>query len=555
MLDQERAGEPSKHQHASSRAAKVGRAAALQQLQHALGRLLHPYQELIKLARSALFLACLVHLLGPLLAPLETPSRMVLALAGAHLGAASNPQLDLADRLLVLKLDRSTFRARATPNQVLEFNGISPLDRCVLRERLKDMLKAMPNLKVLGLDLDVSPTGQAGQDQCGQDILQLLAGKEGLKSFLILPVDKEDRRELTAWRKQVQAQGLFLANPDLLVEYGLVRRHELVSVHVDKGSSRPLCPSLGVAMAGPAHELQLTRSPGDTWRQALEACFDPSLDMDEDSVPLGHHPLVRHEHNIAFQHISKRLAVPEINEAETSIKPLAEQLKRPGIEKVRWAILGADYDRSDSFRTPLGELSGVEVHAAIATDPAESVSHFWGLLLDVSLGIGFGWFVHQVWQRYFNQKLGLSASPFVDADKRAYVLLIGLLAVWLLLALLVLPALSLGALLWGSLWINPVPMLIGMSVDAFVLGSVAGALHLMHHSTHTAHEGKPHSIARPNTEVHSTVHSSKSQAPHPAHRRRGPIRMAWHGFLARAPKWIWRVVVVGTALSLALASH
>lgn len=531
MLDTERPEEPPKSQEIRKRTGKSSSEPAWQQVKTALGRLLRPYKQVLELASSALFVACLVHWLTPLVAPLETPSRMVLALAGAHLNGASNPQLDLADRLLVLKIDRSTFRAHASTNNAFEFNGITPLDRCVLRERLKDSLQAMPDLRVLGIDLDLSPTGLVGQDQCGQDILKLLGERKGLKSFLILPVDKEERKTLTKWREQVQDHGLFLANPDLLIEYGIVRRHELVSVHTGSKSERILCPSLGVAMAGPASELKLTREPGVNWRQGLESCFDPTLDVDESTRTLNTEKLSRDEHNIAYQHIGKRLAVPEALESAASFKPLREQLQRPGIEKVRWAILGADFDRSDSFRTPLGELSGVEVHAAIASDPAEGVSHIWGFILDILLGMAFGWFVHHVWRHYFDQRLGLHPSTYVDADKRAYLILLGLLLVWLLLALLILPSLSLMVLLSASLWINPVPMLIGMSIDAFVVGSVKVALELMQHSHPKSHLKSPHPAA------------------HTPHRRRGPLLKFWHDALKWAPLATWVILVLGTAVA------
>lgn len=516
----------------------------------ALLRALKPHEKLVNLAVPALFVGCVVHLLSPLLAPLETPSRMVLSLAGAHLTGASDPKLDLADRLLVLKIDRATFRARASVNNPLQFNGISPLDRCVLLDRLGGVLEAMPKLEVLGIDLDLSPTGQPGQDQCGLNILKLLGEKKELKSILILPIDAEERAASDDWRKAVREHKLALASPDLLTEYGLVRRHELLTWHSEAGQGhlpKPLCPSLGVAMAIASPELRLHQDLPKGLADSLGSCFEAKWDAERAALQAGFEKLERDEHNIAFQHLGKRLAVPEPVGADASFKPLSEQLKRPGIEKVRWAILGADFDRSDSFRTPLGELSGVEVHAAIATDPAESVSHGLSFVLDFLLGMAFGWFVHHVWRHYFDQRLGLHPSTYVDAEQRAYLILVGLLLVWLLLALLILPALSLTALLKASLWINPVPMLIGMSVDAFIVGSVKVALELLEHSGKKAHEDTKRSNTQAREEQAPPDPTAKRHTAPSSHRRRGRWLLWWHGCLEAGPWLAWWAVLLLTA--------
>ncbi|MET0517559.1 MAG: hypothetical protein ABW005_01870, partial [Burkholderiaceae bacterium] len=163
------------------------------------------------------------------------------------------------------------------------------------------------------------------------------------------------------------------------------------------------------------------------------------------------------------------------------------------------------YDRTDEYLTPLGMLSGVKIHAATAL----SLSSKWeglNFLIDIALGLVFGLCVHGFWHRYFQQRLGLvhpvdpaNAATPTDATAAtaaggadtaspglAYLWLVGLLLFWLVLGLALLPLLSIAALRWAGLWISPVPMLIGMTVDAFVMGSVQTATQLL-----------PDSAARP----------------------------------------------------------
>lgn len=438
------------------------------------------------LLRSALFIASLVLLCEPLLVPLELPARIVVGQLAAQ--AEAQAEARNAPTLAVLKLDRQTFLG--------EFGGRRPLDRCVLKAHLGRLLDALPELAHLGLDLDLSDTGDAAQDACAVDILGLLKAQPRLSSTLILPVDAQDRRESAAWRQRVRDAGLALADPRVLREFGVVRRHWL-----NEGA----CPTLGQALAAarPA---------------ASPACFDPARDLDE--LDGRHHGS---ERNIAFHALVRGAWVPGLGD-DGQLLPLAAQIaalgREPGVKRV---LLGAHFDASDEHLTPIGPLAGVEVHAAVALNPGEQPSHVAGFLLDVSLGLAFGFFVHALWGRYFKQLLGHGCvAPTLTGQGLAYLWPLLLLLAWLPLAFGLLPWLSLRVLLgWGT-WINPVPMLVGMSVDAFVLGSVAAAVH------HAGHGAEP---------------------------RPDPPRPVWRARLLRAlaglPRAVWWTVLALALMKLA----
>jgi hypothetical protein len=111
-----------------------------------------------------------------------------------------------------------------------------------------------------------------------------------------------------------------------------------------------------------------------------------------------------------------------------------------------------------------------------------------GFLIDILIGIGIGLAAHALWGRYFAQRLPQEAVVATEAgsSELAFLWLLFMLAAGLLLAaLLTLASLTLAR---RGLWISPVPMMVGATLDAFVLAGVQTALHLMGHSLrrHTA---------------------------------------------------------------------
>lgn len=415
------------------------------------------------LFKSALFLAAFVYLCESMLLPLDVSARVLVGQLAAQAEAQpvisawrDNPRPTLA----VLKIDPWTFRH--------EFKGMQPLDRCALKRHLARLLEVRPDLQQLGLDLDLSPTQQPELDRCTGQIVEMLKRQKdkGLQSTLIIPVDKQDREESAAWRQEVRDAGLAMADPRVVREFGIVRRH---------WKNDGACPALGQALALPEAEAPAVASAA--------VCFDPKRDLDE----LHTQPdAIEAERFISYHALIRGAWVPGPREDQRMLR-LGEQIEAVGsLPNIRRVILGADFDTSDEHLTPIGPLAGVEVHAAVALQPDEKAKHGIGLVIDVLFGVLCGWGVHKVWTRYFSQLLGHGHQrPTLSGQALAFGWPTLLMAVWLLLVLFLLPLGSLLVLLWWAVWINPVPMLVGMTVDAFVLGSVASAIH------HAGHNVEP----------------------------------------------------------------
>ena len=77
-------------------------------------------------------------------------------------------------------------------------------------------------------------------------------------------------------------------------------------------------------------------------------------------------------------------------------------------------FFGAAFGEGDTFVTPLGELYGVEIHAAAflsLLDPLSTNNHLSELLADIVFGFLFGFLIAYCWERYF--KLRLSQTPTI----------------------------------------------------------------------------------------------------------------------------------------------
>jgi hypothetical protein len=386
----------------------------------------------------AIFIACLVHLVHGVSLPLEVPARLVVSNLAAHwLAQHGSSNYPGDSKLAILKIDRLTFK------DPVRYGGRSPLDRCKLKLDLRAVLAQVPALEALGIDFDLSPTGDKAQDDCANEILATLKDKSELTSTVILPVDSDDRKDSGPWREWVRKNNVQLADPLLQSQLGMARQH------VDDPGA---CPSLGVALASLRNDL----------RQS--ACLtDQRVDRPKEIDPL----------NIAFHRLALLGQAQKTKESGDQALRFDEQIAALKGKDVTRLIIGPGYDQSDEFLTPLGMLNGVDVHAAIALEPHETHRAWLDILIDIVLGVLFGAIVHRIWARYFDQRLG--SSRRVGHPGMAYKWLL-LLLLLLLVGLLVLPAASTAVtVLWGT-WISPAPMLIGMTVDALVTGSVTAAV-------------------------------------------------------------------------------
>jgi hypothetical protein len=133
-------------------------------------------------------------------------------------------------------------------------------------------------------------------------------------------------------------------------------------------------------------------------------------------------------------------------------------------------FFGAAFGEGDTFVTPLGELYGVEIHAAAflsLLDPLSTNNHLSEFVVDIVFGFLFGFVIAWCWERYFKLRL----SPDSDHRLSAPVWLVRLVVAVIIMAF-VLTYFSLHLLASCGIWLSPIPMAVGMLVESFVSGSV-----------------------------------------------------------------------------------
>jgi hypothetical protein len=440
------------------------------------GRWLRFWRWLAPFLVPALFVASLVHGMERLeILPLDAPARLIVSNFAANDALdAAQPKAGQDDDFAILKIDHDTFEAPP-------YNGTSPLNRCALQKDVESLL-ALRTLRVLGIDFDLSPVKDTQQQGCTERLLDSLQAfvRKGPdhQVALILPVDLQDRRTQTAWLREVHERGLLLADPDLSMQVGMVHQH------VD---DEKRCPGLGVAMSGTAKRPERT----DRQTNCLHAEGDGTRPEAE-------------ARNIDFLRLAR---LKHYFDASKGLSAQIEQWQKDG-EKIARVILGPGYDRADEFMTPLGDLNGVEIHAAIALEPDMKRKAALDFGIDVLLGIAFGRLFHVFWHRYFNQRLswhGSRASP-----RTAYLWLVAMAAASVA-ALYMLGWVSMFFYVHWSTWMSPTPMAIGMLLDALVLGSVHTVVEHEHEAREHGHDAAP---------------------------------PGWRGLLARVPALVWWAVVL-----------
>lgn len=144
----------------------------------------------------------------------------------------------------------------------------------------------------------------------------------------------------------------------------------------------------------------------------------------------------------------------------------------------RAVFFGGAYGDGDTHLTPIGDLFGVEIHAAAYLSLLDVVppvvivlKNLVMFVVDIAIALGFGIVISWFWIRFYK----LHRSPEANRKQRA-----PLQMVWLLLSVIVLTTLVSWVSLWllalTGLWFSPMPIAIGMLFESFVTGGVAEAM-------------------------------------------------------------------------------
>lgn len=340
----------------------------------------------------------------------------------------------------------------------------SPLDRCKLEADLRTVYSAMAKhkLSLLVIDLDLSPARWLASDEgkkateakCEEQLHQLIAGafdQWKVRTVLMVPIEAVDatlKEKQEAWRKDLKPPGVTFGRATLPVEYGLV-----IKQYCDAET-----------LAASAYTLVL-KSP-----KSAKNCIDDETNSSARSKR-------------ETQLIDPRkylsgvvpIAIGGTNDFGARLGSALENgltsRENDSQSDLRAVFFGAAFGEGDTFVTPLGELYGVEIHAAgflSFLDPLSTENHVSEFVADIVFGFVFGFLIAWFWARYFelrlsDESLRRLSAPFV---------LVGL-GVTVALVAFGLTLVSWGLFVLFGIWASPIPMAIGMLIESFVSGSVA----------------------------------------------------------------------------------
>lgn len=357
----------------------------------------------------------------------------------------------------------------------------SPLNRCALRDDLTRIYEAKPNLVVVDLDISPAlwieekfPRSRTGKDQLGnceppspstdeavcQRQLYCLIKRntdDGVKTVLMEPfelIGEAATDSVAEWKKQmITLARVEFGDAQFPVHYGLVIKH--------------YCRE--DSLAGRAYAATSSRSSNcgreGSGRREHEH-INPNRYFVVTSVPLQSGK----PNEGSFR---DRLARALQGQQSTSTSPS----KSPA-NSYQAVFFGAGFGEADTYITPLGELYGVDIHAASYLSllaPTRVASDLAQLLIEFFFALVFGFFIARCWKRYLQGRFSDHAGQRLRAIQH-----VG----WLVVAVVVLTSFFAVLAFWllkHGLWLSPIPIAVGMLIDSFVSGSVRQAVHEGYH--------------------------------------------------------------------------
>lgn len=419
---------------------------------------------------SAVVVASAVELLEGGLLPIELPA-FVMASSVAQPYDRSGTHDPLLSSIALVKIDEKRF------GDANLYAGRSPLRRCTLLRDLSQLL-ALDGIETVAVDLSLAPPvyltprdGAAGDAQknseefkkevCCQAAIDALLDANPGRMVVIEPLDSTNVTQ-HIWMDARKAKGVRFARSELDAEYGLVRGYRrspedvgppLLGEHLAHSACRAAnMPPSPTCRGFDAQDATLSARPPREVDYAISMRALQGLHAHGDPLPLDDACLV----------------------STGSTLPRSDDCRR-----IKHLLFGAVYSRDDEFLTPVGPVPGMVVHAAIAARPRHLHNKALGFALDIVIGtLVFAPLIKWCWSGYFGQAVAVAARPDTGprpADPElAWLWLLGLvIAAAALLTALTLA--SVGLYARCGAWISPVPMSVGMAIDAFVIQGVETA--------------------------------------------------------------------------------
>jgi CHASE2 domain-containing sensor protein len=353
-------------------------------------------------------------------------------------------------RTVVVEIDQPVFEN--------EFEEKTPLDRTQLKKYLEAIYAAKPDIVVV--DLDISPMFKPAADSgtCSGFPASTAPGEEGLYSIIkdagtsaepittvLLEPFPTENKQLACWRDNwrtsMASKHVVFGDGEVPVRYGV---HAELS---DKDESLVR----KVERAARAESAEHDHSKPD------ESKAEPARRLDPRQLLKG----------VQLLPLSK--FVPETL-TNTLTFELGDAVKlNPHHKKV--VFFGAAYGGDDLFLTAVGEIYGVEAHAAGYVSDIVEDRHVVDFGLDFVIAIVFGLVIAFFWRKYFDARLSDNAVTRELAKLWVIGLVLSVLSLVVFLSFVSLLLLRFG------IWLSPIPLAIGMLFDSFVSGSVDQATH------------------------------------------------------------------------------
>ena len=361
-------------------------------------------------------------------------------------------------RALVVQIDQATLNTR--------YHERSPLNRCELRRDLVDVYDAIRRynvanparrLNVVVIDLDLLPwswlatEGQrrSAEAECERGLYADFRGAleaDGVQTVLMTP---QDEQQGEAWMKENPGNVRF-GDADLLVNYGLAIR-QYCRPDTLAAAAFQVWARARLAGAAAASEC-VPLAKGAKAVQHEPVYIDPRL------YRTGVKPLA----------LAGEPASPErVRLLDSTLKDQAGVL-RDANDGWQAVFFGSGYSGDDLFVTPLGDLYGVEVHAAgflSFIQPVQEKMKWIDLLADILLGFFFGLVISRFWGTYYRRCLSNDVRQRLKAPVTLF-FLVGAVATMTVVLLFA----SYFLLVRFGLWASPVSMAVGMLLDSFVFG-------------------------------------------------------------------------------------
>jgi CHASE2 domain-containing sensor protein len=466
-------------------------------------------------------------------------------LALGQLTSVSLAGLGKQHRTVVVEIDDATFEK--------EYGEKTPLDRAQLTKHLEAIYapEAAPDIVVM--DLDISPAMQpldqwlAKTGSCveGTKFRQELATKEenelyqlikstGAATVLLDPFPATNP-QLACWRNSWRAwmegdqHHVVFGDGEVPVRYG---------VHAELSENDE-------ALVRMVERKALGEPAGVDYSEHEPSGSGHARRLDPRQLLKGVR-LIPLSTEASSQALTNRIKV----ELETAVE------LNPHKKKV--VFFGAAYGGDDLFLTAVGEIYGVEAHAAGYVSDIVKDHHVVDFILDFLIAIAFSLAIAFFWRKYFDARLSDNAVTRELAKLWIIGLVLSVLALVVFLSFVSLLTLRSGV------WLSPIPLAIGMMFDSFVSGSVDQATHKFKTMRRALIEQLTHAPAAAGDRVDHSVSTSARNHPlawgacHLPRALGGDIceHLLAHKNGAAALLGLWTVIWMSTAIfALVLAAR